>query len=78
MPRMTNEERRNAYFATLKENDVIQGRVVEYVDDHTALVEIESFLVRCIMKYKVPLDAAVRLKIERMDHSKNLVVLKVI
>lgn len=78
MSRMTHEERRMNYFSSLKEGDVIQGTVIEYVGDHVALVEINTFLVRCIMKEKVKVGQTVSLRLDTLDRAKNLVVLKIV
>ncbi len=73
-----NEERRRAYFSSLTEGDIIEGEVVEYIDDHLALVEINRFLVRCIMKKKVPEGAKVKLLLKEKNPEKNIVILKVL
>ena len=71
-----NEERRKAYFSSLKEGDIIIGEIVEYIEDHLALVEIDKFLVRCIMKKKLPEGAKVKLLLKEKNIKKNLVILK--
>lgn len=78
MDRTSNEERRIQYFSSLKEGDILTGTVIEYLDDHVALVEIKTFLVRCMMKEKVKINQTVKLRLDKLDRNKNLVVLKII
>ncbi|MFO7734822.1 MAG: hypothetical protein R6W70_01265 [bacterium] len=69
-------ERRRAFFSSLKEGDTVNGEITEYLDDHTALVDISGFLVRCVMKNIVPAGKKVSLVIHEINREKNLVVMK--
>lgn len=72
------EERKSKYFSSLKEGSVLKGKLIEYVNDDTAIVEISGFLVRCTLKHKIAVGREVELRLEKLDFSGNLVVLKVL
>lgn len=69
-------KRRKAFFSSLKEGDIVNGEITEYLNDHTALVDISGFLVRCVMKNIVPQGEKVSLIIHEINSEKNLVVMK--
>ncbi len=75
---LSPEERKSKYFSSLKEGAVLKGKLIEYVASDIAIVEINGFLVRCTLKQKIAEGKEVELRLEKLDFSGNLVVLKVI
>ena len=71
-------ERRGAFFSKLKIGQVIEGKVVELINDEFAIVEIEGHLIRCKMKNKVKENKIIKLKLEKLDWNSEVIVLKMV